>query len=61
MTLTVEQLMNVMVKCLTDGSINAQTAVTVESNVDSKGGVNASTVSLETDLFTGVKRIVVRA
>jgi hypothetical protein len=61
MTLTVEQLMNVMVKGLTDGSINAQTAITVESNFDHEHIIDACTASLETDRFTGVKRIVVRA
>jgi hypothetical protein len=61
MNLTVEQLMNALVKSLTEGNITAQTLVAVESNTDHKVTQAASTVSLETDLFTGVKRIVVRS
>jgi hypothetical protein len=58
MELTVEKLMNAIVKCLTDGTITANTLVAVESNFDHK--VTAA-VTLDTDLFTGKKTITVRA
>jgi hypothetical protein len=61
MELTVEKLMNAIVKCLTDGTITANTLVAVESNFDHKVTAAASTVTLDTDLFTGKKTITVRA
>jgi hypothetical protein len=61
MEIDVETLMNALVKGLTEGKINAQTKIAVESNFDHKCTVKASTVTLDTDLFTGEKRIIIRA
>jgi hypothetical protein len=61
MKLTVEQLMNALVKSLTEGNITAHTTIAVESNFDHKVTDSAGTVSLETDLFTGAKRVVIRS